>query len=253
MYVCLCAIYIYTYIYALIYTYIYIYICVLVASQLTTLLCSYIHIQQGWLLIHPFLAQLAKIASGFRGFSGILPQRRGVPNLGKVELGSEDERPNPVLPNPGIMLNKGNHPQMAAQIQWNMIIYPDLWFCLFAHLRFSGFMLHAGLPRCSRHPEAILERLMEWPAYGIRTATGCPPINVEVHDDPKIWCQTLAFRTPGDGNGEKRDTISNGKSLQISPIFPHFMLGKSATNFTVSVSCRSFPLSQSEAVFFVPG
>ena len=106
----------YIYIYT-VYIYIYIYICVLVASQLTTLLCSYIHIQQGWLLIYPFLAQLAKIASGFRGFSGILPQRRGVPNLGKVELGSEDERPNPVLPNPGIMLNKGNHPQMAAQIQ----------------------------------------------------------------------------------------------------------------------------------------
>ena len=38
-----------------------------------------------------------------------------------------------------------------------------IWFCLFAHLRFSGFMLHAGLPRCSRHREAILERLKEWP------------------------------------------------------------------------------------------
>ena len=40
----------------------------------------------GWAVDPSILAQLAKIASGFRGFSGILPQRRGVPNLGKVEL-----------------------------------------------------------------------------------------------------------------------------------------------------------------------
>ena len=102
--------------------------------------------------------------------------------------------------------------------------------CIF--LRFSKYScFSAGLP------------------YGVRDirkpSWRGPPINVESpQNDPEIWCQTLAFRTPGDGNAE---VPSN------SPIFPHFMLGKSATNFTVFVSCRSFPFSQSEAIFFVPG
>ena len=30
-------------------------------------------------------------------------------------------------PNPGIIVSKGNHPQMAATFRWNIIIYPDLW------------------------------------------------------------------------------------------------------------------------------
>ena len=104
-YVCLCAIYIYIHIYIHIYiyihtymhSYIYICVCVLVASQLTTL-CSYIHIQRGGLLIHPFWRSWRKSHQALEALVESCPKEEACRILGKWSWTTEPCSPEPWNP-----------------------------------------------------------------------------------------------------------------------------------------------------------
>ena len=63
---------------------------------------------------------------------------------------------NPVLPNPGIMVNKGNHPQLAALFRlvkyYNLHIYIYIYIhlCIYIHIYiYICIYVYKSIPNCS--------------------------------------------------------------------------------------------------------
>ena len=83
--------------------------------------------------MHYHLTDQCTIATGFKAGS---PRARWLPISDRIQPSISITQmlhgeiiATSLRPKPGIMVNKGNHPQMALiQVSENLIIYPDVWY-----------------------------------------------------------------------------------------------------------------------------